>query len=32
MNFCPCCYLGDPIKECTCSQMVITGCHILGSH
>jgi len=24
MNPCPCSYLGDPVKECTCSQMMIT--------
>ena len=24
MNPCPCGYLGDPVKECTCSQMMIT--------
>ena len=23
-NPCPCGYLGDPVKECTCSQMMIT--------
>jgi hypothetical protein len=24
MNPCPCGYLGDPVKKCTCSQMMIT--------
>ena len=24
MNPCPCGYLRDPVKECTCSQMMIT--------
>jgi magnesium chelatase family protein len=24
MNPCPCGYLGDPVKECTCSPMIIT--------
>jgi len=26
MNPCPCGYLGDPVKECTCSPMMISRC------